>query len=53
MEALYAQAPIPLAEAVPRARDGALDWLRLDFEAAMKNVNTRPKKPVDPGESGC
>lgn len=42
-----------LQGALPRARDGALDWLRLDFEAAMKNVNTRPKKPVEPGESGC
>lgn len=42
-----------LGEAVDRATAGALDWIRLDFQAAMKNVNTGPEKPVEPGESGC
>ena len=42
-----------LGGAVARARDGVLDWLRLDFEAAMKNTNTRAKKPVESAESGC
>lgn len=42
-----------LGSAVDRARDGVLNWLRLDFEAAMKNTNTRAKKPVESAESGC
>ncbi|MDG2306786.1 MAG: aminoacyl-tRNA hydrolase [Candidatus Binatia bacterium] len=42
-----------MAGAVVRARDGALDWLRLDFQAAMKNVNTWAEKPVEPDGSGC
>lgn len=42
-----------LGEAVDRATAGAVDWIRLDFQAAMKNVNTGPEKPVEPGESGC
>lgn len=42
-----------LVSAVGRARQGVLDWLRLDFEAAMKNTNTWAKKPVESAESGC
>lgn len=42
-----------LGEAIGRATHGALDWLRLDFQAAMKNVNTGPKRPVESDESGC
>ena len=42
-----------LAEAVQRAASGALDWLRLDFQAAMKNVNTPPETPVESEGSGC
>lgn len=40
-------------EAAGRACQGVLDWLRLDFQAAMKNINTRPEKAVEPGVSGC
>ena len=36
-----------------RACLGALEWLRLDFQAAMKIVNTRPPEGVEPGGSGC
>ncbi len=42
-----------LGGAVGRACRGALDWLQLDFEAAMKSVNTGREKPVEPDESGC
>ena len=42
-----------LEAAVERARGGILDWLRLDFQAAMKNVNTWAEKPVESSESGC
>ena len=39
--------------AVDRAAEGVRDWLRLDFQAAMKNVNTGPEKPVESDGSGC
>lgn len=43
----------PLQEATRRAVQGVRDWLRLDFQAAMKHVNTGPEKPVESDGSGC
>jgi len=53
LERFSAASAEALAQAVERARDGVGDWLRLDFEAAMKSVNTPPEKPVESDESGC
>lgn len=53
LEAFSAPERDSLTGAVERAMAGAQDWLRLDFQAAMKNVNTGPEKPVESDGSGC
>lgn len=53
LEPFSEEAGEPLGEALARAERGVRDWLRLDFQAAQKNVNTPPEKPVESGESGC
>ena len=42
-----------MAATYERACLGALEWLSLDLQAAMKIVNTRPPEGVEPGGSGC
>ncbi len=53
LEPIGAGAGPMLAAAVERAVDGLRGWLCLDFQAAVKNVNTAPETPVEPGGAGC